>query len=48
MLGATENGCKAQVTNFDLPQMAIDEDIVTLEVSMYDRRIMAVQILQAT
>lgn len=48
MLGATENGCKAQVTNLDLPQMAIDEDIVTLEVSMYDRRIMAVQILQAT
>jgi len=48
MLGATKNGCKAQITNLDLPQMAIDEDIVTLEVSMYHRRIMAMQILQTT
>jgi hypothetical protein len=48
MLGPTKDGCKAQITNFDLSNMAIDEDIVAFEVSVYDRRIMAVHISKTT
>jgi hypothetical protein len=48
MLGPTKDGCKAQITNFDLSEMAIDEDIVAFEVPVYDGRIMAVHISKTT
>jgi len=39
-----ENRSKAKITDFDFPLVAIDENVITLEISMDHRRIMAVQI----
>lgn len=36
--------CKPQVTNLDLPKMAIYKDIVTLQISVYYWRVVFVQI----
>ncbi|RRT41869.1 hypothetical protein B296_00011976 [Ensete ventricosum] len=38
-----ERCSQAKITNLDLPEMAIDEYVVTLEVSVYHGRIVAVQ-----
>ena len=39
-----KDGCKSQVTNFNLPKMAIDEYVITFKISMDYRRIMAMKI----
>ena len=39
-----ENRSKAKITNLDLALVPVDENVVTLEVSMNNRRIMAVEI----
>lgn len=43
-MGLSKNGCKAKVPNLDFPLISIHEDIVTLEVSMDDGRIMTMQV----
>lgn len=40
----SENRSKAKITDFDFPLVAIDENVITLEISVDHRRIMAVQI----
>jgi len=40
----TENFSKAEITNFDLSLVTIDENVITLEISMDHRRVMAVEI----
>jgi len=39
-----ENCSKAEITNFDFSLVTIDENIITLEISMDHRRVMAVEI----
>lgn len=43
-MSLSKNGCKAKVPNLDFPLISIHEDIVTLEVSMDDGRIMTMQV----
>lgn len=46
-LEISKHGGKAKVTNLDLCQMTIDEDVVTFEVSVDDRRIVLMQVDKA-
>jgi hypothetical protein len=39
-----ENCSEAKITNFDFSLVTIDENIITLEISMNHRRIMAMEI----
>lgn len=45
-MGFAEDGSKAKITNFDFALIPIDENVITLEVSMYNRRIMAMQVMK--
>ena len=38
----SENCSEAKITNFDFPLVAIDENVITLEISMDHRRFMTV------
>nr|GMD28325.1 hypothetical protein Iba_chr08eCG6290 [Ipomoea batatas] len=46
-VGSMKNCCKAKVPNLDLSKMAIHKNIVTLEVSVDDRGVVAMQINKA-
>ena len=39
-----EHSCKTKIADFDLSKMPINKDIITLEVSMDNRRVMLVEI----
>ena len=39
-----EHSCKTKIAYFDLTKMAINKDVITLEVSMDHRRVVAVEI----
>lgn len=47
MLRSTKNSGQTEITDLDLAEMAIDEEVVALEVSMYDWRIMAMEVSEA-
>jgi len=40
----TQDCSKAKITNLDFPLVPIDKNVVTLEVPMDNRRVMAVEI----
>nr|GMD20248.1 hypothetical protein Iba_chr07fCG3070 [Ipomoea batatas] len=42
LMGSMKNSCKAEITDLDLSKMAIDKNVVALEISVDHRRIMAV------
>jgi len=46
-MGLAEDGSQAKVADLDLALVAVHEDVVTLEVPVDDRRIVAVQVQQA-
>jgi len=39
-----QHSCKTKITNFDLSKMPIHKDIITLKVSMDNRRVVLVEI----
>lgn len=41
-----EDCCKSKITNLNFPLIPINKDIVTLEISMDYRRLMAMQIMK--
>lgn len=43
-MAVPQHSCKTKITNFDLSKMAINKDIITLEVSMDNRRVVSVEI----
>ena len=43
-MGLAEDGSQAKVADLDLALVAVHEDVVTLEVPMDNRRVMAVEI----
>lgn len=45
--GLLEDSCKAEITNFDLTSVSIDEYVVTLEIPVNNRRLLRMQIGQA-
>jgi len=46
-MGLAEDGSQAEIADLDLTLVAVHEDVVTLEVPVDDRRIVAVQVQQA-
>ncbi len=43
-MSLSQNSCKSKVTNLDFPLVAIDKDIVALEVTVYDRWVMTMKV----
>jgi len=42
-----KNGSQSKITNFHLTMVAINKNVITLKISMNDRRVMAVEIEKA-
>jgi DUF1009 family protein len=47
-MGLAQDGSKAKVPNLDLAGVAIDEDVVALEVTVDDGRVIAVEVDEGT
>lgn len=45
-MGLAQDGGKAKITNFDFPLVSVDENVITLEVSVYNRRVVAMQVMK--
>lgn len=43
-MSLSKDGCKAKVSNLNFPLISIHEDIITLEVSMDDGRVVTMQV----
>lgn len=47
-MGLAEDGGEAEIPNLDLASVAVDEDVVALEVPMDDGGVMAMEVGQGT